>query len=368
MRALHAKTKGGAPGRAEPRRGVDRGCSAAAFVVVAGVALLCSFRPAWAATDAHELQLVAAYPTATSAGVAANSPGPPHLVEELPLDIEHGWMITTGRTGPRRLRFLFDTGAGAHALGQSLASDLGLPRVAWTEVRGASDADLAWVVRGPPIHLGSVHIGRGLRAVVDDGVLTGPRGQRYDGLLGTALLARYDALIDVPNGRIRLYRPGRAGPVPGTGAPIPLVEGAGGLIVFRAVADGPTVGQRAEVIVILDTGAPYTIVNGTAAEALGLASTEPEFVLASRGAGKARVPATQAVLGGLTLGEAEFGPMDAVVADLPAFRYLGLADRPVIMLGTPTLQQCAALVSRAREEVSFCRIPVPAGGQSQTAP
>ena len=274
------------------------------------------------------------------------------LVAVIPLAFRNGWFTIEGRSRRGPLRFVFDTGANAHGLTRGVARRLDLPRVGWTRVQGGSGSEATWLVRGPDIFFGGANARPGHRVIVDDDFVTDPAGIRYDGVIGTRLFERYDVRIDGPDREIRLYEPGRAGGED-LGPPIPMDDLGRALVHFTIQVNGREVGA------ILDTGAPYTVLNTAAALLAGVELTGEPFTLYPRGVGSATIAAAPIRLASLDLGTTRFAEVDAVVAELAMFEALDLSRRPLLILGAPVMEACEILISRARGSVSVCETPGP---------
>lgn len=283
--------------------------------------------------------------------VANRTPADEALVAAIPLGFRNGWFTIEGRSRRGPLRFVFDTGANAHGLTRGVARRLDLPRVGWTRVQGGSGSEATWLVRGPDIFFGRANARPGHRVIVDDDFVTDPAGIRYDGVIGTRLFERYDVRIDGPDREIRLYEPGRASPGNDLGPPIPMDDLGRALVHFTVQVNGREVGA------ILDTGAPYTVLNTAAALLAGVELTGEPFTLLPRGVGSATIAAAPIRLASLDLGTTRFADVDAVVAELAMFEALDLSRRPLVILGAPVMEACEILISRARGSVSVCETP-----------
>ncbi|MDX1393236.1 MAG: aspartyl protease family protein [Gemmatimonadota bacterium] len=279
------------------------------------------------------------------------------LIEEVDLAHRGGWLSVVARvpTGDS-LELVLDTGANADGFGLATVHRLRLERVAAGRVFGAGDSERVWLVSGPPIRLGAAGSSPGLRVLLDDEFLTHPSGMRYDGLLGTGLLRRYDVLIDVPSRRLALYRSGTAAP---SGGPVVPVREAVSfdpldcdLIGLRVLINGRWVDA------ILDSGAPDIIVNRAAA-ALADVPTGDELYLHSRGIGDEGSGGHRTRLASVEIGRTAFDGLDAIVSDLPIFTRLGQADRPAAIIGVSLIERCAILVEWRTRRLRLCESPVP---------
>lgn len=273
------------------------------------------------------------------------------LVATVPLGFRNGWFTIEGKSSRGPLRLVFDTGANADGVTRAVARHLNLPRVGWTRLHGGSGSESAWLVRGPDIYFGNASARRGERVIVDDEFVTDAAGIRYDGVIGTHLFERYDVRIDGPGREIRLYEPGRATAGTDLGPPLPLDDLGRALVHFTVRINGR------EVEAILDTGAPYTVLNTAAALLAGVELTGEPFTLLPRGIGSAKIAAAPIRLETLDLGATRFAEVDAVVAELAMFDALDFSKRPMIILGAPVVEACEVLISRARGSVSVCESP-----------
>lgn len=284
--------------------------------------------------------------------VANRTPADEALVAAIPLGFRNGWFTIEGKSARGPLRLVFDTGANQHGLTRAVARHQDLPRVGWTRLHGGSGSESAWLVRGPDIYFGYASARPGHRVIVDDDFVTDPAGIRYDGVIGTRLFERYDVRIDGPDREIRLYEPGRAAG-DDLGPPIPMDDLGRALVHFTIRVNGREVGA------ILDTGAPYTVLNTAAALLAGVELTGEPFTLLPRGVGSATIAAAPIRLASLDLGTTRFADVDAVVAELAMFEALDLSRRPLLILGAPVMEACEILISRARGSVSVCETPGP---------
>ena len=308
--------------------------------------------PAFAATGPSSAQEVTA--PAREAAVQLGDPRAARdeaLVASVPLGFRNGWFTIEGTSSRGPLRLVFDTGANADGLTRAVARHLDLPRVGWTRLHGGSGSESAWLVRGPDIYFGNASARRGHRVIVDDDFVTDLAGVRYDGVVGTHLLERYDVRIDGPGRELRLYEPGAAVAGEHLGPPIPMDDLGRALIHFTVRVNGREMGA------ILDTGAPYTVLNTAAALRAGVELTGEPFTLLPRGIGSANIAAAPIRLASLDLATTRFAEVDAVVAELALFEALDLSGHPLLILGAPVVEACEILISRARRSVSVCETP-----------
>jgi predicted aspartyl protease len=218
----------------------------------------------------------------------------------------------------RSFMFQLDTGASASAITPATRDRLGLPRGTRAEsvaAGGAMDVEEVTVHR---VRVGDREIGDLQVSVMAIDELP---GKSVDGVLGQDVLARYIAEIDLAGRRFVLHaRDATAWRTPDLVA-IPFTDDEGLIRVDARLG-------ASEVAAILDLGASSTVANPRVGGAADDAARGKAYG-ADNHAIEARVlPATTIQLGELTL-----AAPSVVVADLPVFATLHLADRPAVILG-----------------------------------
>lgn len=298
-----------------------------------------------------------------ASGVGSGTLASEAAYAEAPLEYDGVYAVTLVAAGHRRsLRFVVDLAASVSAISPATRDALGS-----SAMREAGRATVAGGV-GQGSHeavvLDSLRVGGLLRENVRVVVLPElERFQRagarpYAGILGQDVLWEFDVEIDLPSHRLRLYprRPSGAGrrPVPGAAsalACVPRLPADSGWVVFDASFGGRP------VLAILDTGAPTTIVNWSAAREAGLGDRSPRVrrhMAGTRGVGAADAVETHTVdrvavaVAGTPLSA---GPVR--IADLPLLDLLGVGSRPTMILGVDRLRDRALFVSHSTREVCF---------------
>ncbi|RZJ98637.1 MAG: hypothetical protein EON88_00095 [Brevundimonas sp.] len=114
-------------------------------------------------------------------------------------------------------------------------------------------------------------------------------------------------------------------------------------------------GQRLAALV--DTGAQGTIMNQAAAAALGLSPEDGSARVerSARGTGSGATAAWSACLTGFSYDGREPEPVRMLVADLPVFAALGLADSPAIILGYDHLGRGRIVIDYPESRIGFAR-------------
>ncbi len=316
----------------------------------------------WAALGATSFRPVHARQDSLPQGDRQAFPAPAalegELVAEVPLEVEGSWLIVPVRGRGKTFRFIFDTGSSSGSVSESLARRHGLRAIGEARLSGASGRDRVSVVDGWWLRLGSASTGDREKFVLGDDVLSDGDDRRFDGIIGTDLLRRYDVLIDAPAGLLRLYRPGTAGseggPVVGPSLAVPFERLRRGIIQLEVSVNGHPVAA------VLDTGSPTVLLNPIAADAVGLTLAEEPLSEGARGVGSKAVTTYGGRVDAIQVGETRFESVDVEVADLPIFGRLGLGGRAAMLLGSPVLLGCPLLISYKERALRFCRLsPAP---------
>lgn len=125
-------------------------------------------------------------------------------IGELPVEIDHGALVVEANINGHPVKMIVDSGSAATLLFRATATDLGL------KINPSIDVQLTGV--GGDVEVGSVHLGE-LRlgdlvardfdmAVTDTRSLGG-----HQGLLGQGFVLKADIEFDLPEGKVRLFRP-----------------------------------------------------------------------------------------------------------------------------------------------------------------
>jgi predicted aspartyl protease len=219
--------------------------------------------------------------------------------------------------------FQLDTGASASAITPATRDRLGLPHGTHADTIGAGGAVDAEEVTVHRVRVGDREIDQLRVGVMAIDSLPGKA--TVDGVLGRDVLTPYIAEIDLAARRLVLHaRDATAWRTPDLVA-IPFTDDEGLIRIDARLG-------ASDVAAIVDLGASATVANPRAGETGGDAAHGHAYG-ADGHAIEARVlPATTIQLGGLAL-----AAPSVVVADLPVFETLHLADRPAVILGMDVL-------------------------------
>jgi predicted aspartyl protease len=257
--------------------------------------------------------------------------------------------------GNDSLIFILDTAAQGGAISPETRDLLGLDPASAeaVNVRGASGPTTLTRMRVPPVTVAGETVD-GLRAVVMDMArYRRSEGPPYAGILGADFLRHFDVELDVPGGRMRLWRhrEGSASPAPPR-APANLANVAPveGFVAFD-VAVGNTVARA-----ILDSGAPTSTLNWHAAAAAGVTRESPGLALSRSAAGVSGdvVETHSHRIDGIAVEELRFPPLQMSISDLPVFQGMGFGERPAMLLGADLLRECRVFISYSERRVHLC--------------
>ncbi len=211
-------------------------------------------------------------------GVAACRPV---LWSDIPVDVSHSGVALIGaRVDGRPATMVLDTGAETTVITAEAASRLGVarsfehPRI----MLGASGQTVAGLTVPVTFSFGDVGT-RDARLIVGVFPLPLVAGEKLDGLLGADLLGATDVDLDLPHGRIGLYRPlepdcgtPRAANLPsGFGADaavVPMEPGPLARVVLPVSLNGHV------LLAVLDSGASASTVSLRGAAAAGVSQDE----------------------------------------------------------------------------------------------
>ena len=253
---------------------------------------------------------------------------------------------TPGHAAP--LRLIVDTAAGGTVLDASLAQQLGVTEDAPVGVHGASGVATAKrASEAIRITLGDDLV-LAVQPVLTDMSRFGKDDITYDGILGNDVLRRFDVRFDVPAGILLLASPGSA-PSPIADLECidnlrprdagPALAGFGFFDLELSVADAPD--GRATVRAVLDTGAAATLLNRSAAQALGVTETDPRLRVhepGTKGFSSDRVATQLLDLASARVGDWHHGPATVRVSELPVFEVLNLHEVPAAIAGIDLLR------------------------------
>ncbi len=280
---------------------------------------------------------------------------------EVPLAWDSGRVLVKASVGGHdSLVFIFDTAGGGSVVSPETVARLGIAAGAGdsVQVMGASGAVRLRQVPLPAVSVGGAEV-RGITAVVaETGRFRRSAGPAYAGILGNDFLRAFDVEVDVPAGRLRLWRRGEgAAPRPGAApASVANVSPLPGFVMFDVAVGDSTV--RA----ILDSGAHLSTLNWRAAAGAGV----------TRGTAGMRVTRAAAGMSGDTVEShhfrfdrvgvegLRFPPLEMRISDLPVFAALGLGARPTMLVGADLLRTCRVFISYTERRVHLCGAPAAA--------
>lgn len=172
------------------------------------------------------------------------------------------------------------------------------------------------------------------------------------GVLGMDAFIRTRIVFDKSRGQLRVEP---SGPATGGAVVLPAELRRGSFAVVSVEVEGQPV--RA----LIDSGAGRTLMNTAALTALGWRLDDPRITQTRpvQGATNQQTAARSARVSRVSIGPMTFGDVPVVVADLPVFETLGLADGPAMILGSDLLGQLPAYaIDYPRSEVHLT-LPTP---------
>ncbi len=291
---------------------------------------------------------------------AAPAPAPAHPTE-VPLVYDSGRVLVPVRVGAAdSLVFILDTAGGGSVVSPETVARLGIPASAGdsVQVMGASGAVRLRQVPLPAVSLGGARV-EGITAVVAETArFRRSAGPAYAGVLGNDFLRAFDVEVDVPAGRLRLWRRGAdAAPRPGAApAAVANLSPMPGFVMFDVAVGDSTV--RA----ILDSGAAHSTLNWRAAAGAGVTRATPGMRV-TRAAGGMSGDTVESHLYTFDRVEVEglrFPPLEMRISDLPVFAALGLGSRPTMLVGADLLRACRVFISYSERRVHLCGAPAAA--------
>jgi Aspartyl protease len=260
------------------------------------------------------------------------------------------------------LRLVVDTAAGATVLDKAVAQRLGLGQdaTAGTTVEGAAGATQGVQFAKPTtLRLGEL-------AVAVTPLLTDmskfSKGQvRYDGILGNDVLSRFDVQFSLPGQRLSLATPGsmptwfKTGSCRANASSDRNAQLLNFMFVDAQAEAAAAQESRIALRAVVDTGAAQTVINGVAAQRMGLQQGDSRLrdrPGGTGGFGTSSVASQLTTLAGLGLGPWWAVSPEVRVSDLPVFKALGLEQQPAAILGIDLLQQVKLYVSAGAQ--FFC--------------
>lgn len=191
------------------------------------------------------------------------------LAAQLPLQVQDHLLVVRAGINGKWVRLIVDSGAERTTISNTVVDRLELPHDARYTTRslGIGGATTSTDVTIDRLVLGGVHFPVD-RVAVGTFKLQTDRGLSADGLLGADILSAFDLDIDVPGGKLTLYR-SRVCPDTRPPWPVPAVEITG----VRARKDRlllPFELDNVPGLAILDTGAQGNVLGQDMARRMGL--------------------------------------------------------------------------------------------------
>jgi hypothetical protein len=191
------------------------------------------------------------------------------MIAQMPLQVEDHLLVVPAGINGKWVHLVVDSGAERTTISDTTAERLGLPHDARYINRslGIGGVTTATDVTVDRLVLGGVHFPIN-RIAVGNFKLQTPRGLDADGLLGADILLAFDMDIDVPGGKLTLYRT-RFCPNTHPPWPEPPIEITG----VRARKDRlllPFELDNVAGLAILDTGAQGNVIGVDMARRMGL--------------------------------------------------------------------------------------------------
>ncbi|HEY0184202.1 MAG TPA: retroviral-like aspartic protease family protein, partial [Rhodopila sp.] len=191
------------------------------------------------------------------------------MVAQMPLEVQDHLLVVPAGINGKWVRLVVDSGAERTTISDAAADRLGLPHDPRYINRslGIGGATTATDVTIDRLVLGGVHFPIERIAVASFKLQT-ERGLNADGLLGADILLAFDLDIDVPGGKLTLYRsrlcPTARPPWSGQAVEIVGVSARKDRLLLPVELDGVS------GMAILDTGAQGNVVGVDMARRLGL--------------------------------------------------------------------------------------------------
>ena len=228
--------------------------------------------------------------------------------------------------------FVLDTGAERTSIARDLAETLGLPPGPTVTVHGVTAAQATPTVLVSRVTFGRRRFNDVIMPVFERSLLAA------DGLLGLDILSQFRLSLNLADRTVSLTPSGPAFYARGSASYIPTrlpggartrADASGQLILTNAVVDGVPVQS------FVDSGAQYSIGNTALLRAIG-GQVGPHPIPVYGVTGQT-IDAYAGQLRSLQIARHHLGPTPVLFADLHAFRTLGLADQPALLLGADIL-------------------------------
>jgi hypothetical protein len=264
-------------------------------------------------------------------------------------------LVRVSIAGHDSLVFILDTAAGSGGISPETRDLLGLDPASGqaVQVMGATGPTTLTRMPLPPVTVAGETVD-GLNAVVMDMArFRRSPGPPYAGILGADFLRYFDVEIDVPGGRLQLWRhrEGAAPPAPPRApANIANLARVRGFVIFD-VEVGDTSARA-----VLDSGAHTSTLNWHAAAGAGVTRETPGLVASSVPGGISgdTVEVHYHRFDRVGVEELRLPPLEMRIADLPVYQALGFGARPAMLLGADFLRECRVFISYSQRRVHLC--------------
>lgn len=263
-----------------------------------------------------------------------------------PLDMATGHPVTEVQVnGQGPFPFVVDTAASMTAIFPLLREKLTLTPASQPSdpLHGASGSAAVQLYRLDNVEVDG-HRRDALSAV---GLSTIDKLPTAAGILGADVLSSHVVDFNIPAGEFRLHCAEDDLAASGRWTILPFKRHTVGFPLIDGTLDGK------QITLLLDTGAARTIINGAAAKALGIDASTPG-IKPSKPVRGATAHAQSSLEGKFKKISAANWSIDAgtiTIADLPVFKALGVADKPMMILGIDKLNGSRFVVDYPRNRL-----------------
>lgn len=275
---------------------------------------------------------------------------------ELPLRYDGTYLLAPVKTSKMEALFVVDTAANGTVISPVMRDALGFTEKDGqiVDVTGAGGQ-----VKYQALELDSFGVGEFVRpkfgvVVIDLARFKKNPEQPYAGILGNNFLSDFDLEINLSASRLRLYPHDATGraitPKLDERLSVPNKADSKGFIVLEVLVEGKP------VTAILDTGAPTSILNWTAAKQAGVTMETKDLKRREKGTGGLGSQVADTYLyqfKRIKAGRTKFKTGEVRIADLSVFKTLGLGDKPAMLFGLDMLKSHTLFVSYSTKKLYF---------------
>ena len=293
---------------------------------------------------------------------------------ELPLTMERGRILVDAEINGAPVKMLIDTGSEATSLYRESADKLGLraTQVAGVKMYGAGGGGFLYQVGIKEFKVGAM-VAKGMNMAVT--------GRRHTdiaaGLLGAGFLFQDDVEFDVPDGKLRFFRPagcsgdqvvywGKAYAVVPNVSPNPDLE----------IQVDTKLGE-ATIRTLVDSGASTSVVDPTTAERYANHEVAAQQVGKSYGLGKEAIDTSVAIFPSFSFGDETIRNAKLDVADLfhadreaatgSRFNH-GVMIEPQLLLGADFFRSHRVYISKTQRKIYASYVGGPVFDTRRTSP